>query len=47
MTIMIVGGGPTGVEEAGAISELVYKCMKKINHNLNMNDVDIKLIEAN
>lgn len=46
MTIMIVGGGPTGVEEAGAISELVYKCMKKDYHNLNMNDVDIKLIEA-
>ena len=29
MTIMIVGGGPTGVEEAGAISELVYKCIEK------------------
>lgn len=31
MTIMIVGGGSTGVEEAGAISELVYKCMKRLS----------------
>lgn len=45
MTIMIVGGGPTGVEEAGYFWT-VYKCMKKDYHNLNMNDVDIKLIEA-
>lgn len=46
MTIVVVGGGPTGVEESGAISELVYTAMKKDYHNLNMNDVDIKLIEA-
>ena len=46
MTVVVVGGGPTGVEEAGAISELVYKCMKKDYHNLDMKDVDIKLIEA-
>lgn len=30
MTIMIVGG-ISGVEEAGAISELVYKCMKRLS----------------
>lgn len=46
MSIVVVGGGPTGVEEAGAISELVYKCFKNDYHNLNMNEVDIKLIEA-
>lgn len=46
MTIIVVGGGPTGIEEAGAISELVHTAMKKDYHNLNMDDVDIKLIEA-
>ena len=46
MRVIIVGGGPTGVEESGAISELVYKSFKKDYHNLNMDDVDIKLIEA-
>lgn len=46
MTIIVVGGGPTGIEEAGAISELVHTAMKKDYHNLDMNDVDIKLVEA-
>ena len=46
MTIIVVGGGPTGIEEAGAISELVHTAMKKDYNNLNMDDVDIKLIEA-
>lgn len=46
MTIIVVGGGPTGVEEAGAISELVYKSMKKDYHNIDMHKADIKLIEA-
>lgn len=30
MTIIVVGGGPTGIEESGAISELVHSAMKKI-----------------
>ena len=46
MTVVVVGGGPTGVEESGAISELVYTAMKRDYHNLDMNKVDIKLIEA-
>ncbi len=46
MTVVVVGGGPTGVEEAGAISELVYKSMKKDYHNIDMRKADIKLIEA-
>ena len=45
LTFVIVGGGPTGVEEAGAISELV-DIMKKEFHHLDFNDVSIKLIEA-
>lgn len=45
LTFVIVGGGPTGVEEAGAISELV-SIQKKEFHNLDFNLVSIKLIEA-
>ena len=45
LTFVVVGGGPTGVEEAGAISELV-DIMKKEFHHLDFNDVSIKLIEA-
>lgn len=46
MSIVVVGGGPTGVEEAGAISELVNDVLKKDYHNLDMKDVNIKLVEA-
>ena len=45
LTFVIVGGGPTGIEEAGAISELV-EVMKKEFHHLDFNNVSIKLIEA-
>jgi NADH dehydrogenase len=45
LSFVIVGGGPTGIEEAGAISELVG-IQKKEFHNLNFDEVSIKLIEA-
>ena len=45
MTFVIVGGGPTGVEEAGAITELIA-IQKKEFHKLDFNDVSVKLIEA-
>ena len=45
MTFVVVGGGPTGVEEAGALSELIA-IQKKEFHKLDFNDVSIKLIEA-
>lgn len=45
LTFVIVGGGPTGIEEAGAISELV-EVLKKEFHHLDFSDVSIKLIEA-
>ncbi len=45
LTFVIVGGGPTGVEEAGAIAEL-RDIMKKEFHHLDFNNVSIKLIEA-
>ena len=45
MTFVVVGGGPTGVEEAGAIAELIA-IQKKEFHKLDFNDVSVKLIEA-
>lgn len=47
LTFVCVGGGPTGVEEAGSLSELVYRVMKDEYHGLNIKeDVSIVLIEA-
>ncbi|MFC2637639.1 MAG: NAD(P)/FAD-dependent oxidoreductase [Mitsuokella sp.] len=45
MTFVVVGGGPTGIEESGAISELI-DVMKKEFHDLDFNGVHVKLIEA-
>jgi NADH:ubiquinone reductase (H+-translocating) len=46
LTFVIVGGGPTGVECAGAISELVRIVLKKDFLSLDWREVKIILIEA-
>ncbi|WP_294157438.1 NAD(P)/FAD-dependent oxidoreductase [uncultured Selenomonas sp.] len=46
LTFVCVGGGPTGVEEAGAISELIYKSMRRDYHHLDFSEVDIKILEG-
>lgn len=46
MTFAVVGGGPTGVELAGALSELIYTVLKKDYPNLNFKDARIMLLEA-
>ncbi|WP_196593034.1 NAD(P)/FAD-dependent oxidoreductase [Pectinatus sottacetonis] len=46
LTFVCVGGGPTGIEEAGSLSELIYNAMKDEYHGLDMNEVSIILIEA-
>lgn len=46
LTFVIVGGGPTGVESAGALSELVHLILKKDYKNLNTKEVRIILLEA-
>lgn len=46
LTVVIVGGGPTGVETAGAISELIRMVLHKDYPALNLDDVRILLLEA-
>ena len=44
--IVIVGGGPTGVELAGALAEMKSHILPKDYHELNNKEVDIYLIQA-
>jgi len=46
LTFAIVGGGPTGVEMAGAISELIRLVLRKDYRDLDTNEVRVVLIEA-
>ncbi len=46
LNFVIVGGGPTGVELAGSISEIAYKNMTKEFRNFNSSDANIYLLEA-
>jgi NADH dehydrogenase len=46
LTIVVVGGGPTGVECAGAISELIRLVLVKDYLSLNLSDVRVLLLEA-
>jgi NADH dehydrogenase len=46
LTIVVVGGGPTGVESAGAISELIRLVLVKDYKSLNLKDARIMLLEA-
>jgi NADH:ubiquinone reductase (H+-translocating) len=46
LTFAVVGGGPTGVEMAGAISELIRLVLRKDYPDLDINEVRVVLIEA-
>lgn len=46
LTFVVVGGGPTGVEYAGALSELVYGPLLKDFPDLERDEVRIVLVEA-
>jgi len=46
LTFIVVGGGPTGVEIAGALSELIRLVLVKDYPRLNIKDVRILLLEA-
>jgi NADH dehydrogenase len=46
LTFVIVGGGPTGVELAGALAEIGRKAMGPDFPNLRLNDLAILLVEG-
>ncbi|MGR3952349.1 MAG: NAD(P)/FAD-dependent oxidoreductase [Chlamydia sp.] len=46
LTFVIVGGGPTGVEMAGAVSELAHKSMSHFYKNINTTKSRIILLEG-
>ena len=46
LTFVVVGGGPTGVEMAGALSELIRLVLVKDYPRLNLKDVRVLLLEA-
>jgi len=46
LTFVITGGGPTGVEFAGAFAELVNGPLKKDFSEIKLSDIDIRLVDA-
>ncbi|MBK1990064.1 NAD(P)/FAD-dependent oxidoreductase [Sphaerospermopsis aphanizomenoides BCCUSP55] len=46
LTFVIVGGGPTGVELAGAIAELATKTLKEDFRNINTSEARVLLLEG-
>lgn len=46
LNFVIVGGGPTGVELAGAIAELAYKTLKEDFRNINTSETKILLLQG-
>jgi NADH:ubiquinone reductase (H+-translocating) len=46
LTFVIVGGGPTGVELAGAISELAFNTLKRDFRNIDTTEAKILLLEG-
>ncbi len=46
LTFVVVGGGPTGVETAGALAELITHVLAKDYPHMDMSDVRVLLLEA-
>jgi NADH dehydrogenase len=46
LTFVIVGGGPTGVELAGAIAELAFNTLKRDFRNIDTSETKIILLEG-
>jgi len=46
MTLVIIGGGPTGVELAGTIAELAHDTLRGEFRNIDTRDAEVVLIEA-
>ncbi|MBD2250635.1 NAD(P)/FAD-dependent oxidoreductase [Nostoc parmelioides] len=46
LTFVVVGGGPTGVELAGAIAELAYKTLKEDFRKIDTTEAQVILLEG-
>ncbi|TAN31518.1 NAD(P)/FAD-dependent oxidoreductase [bacterium] len=46
LTFAVIGGGPTGVELAGALSELIRLVLRKDYRDLDLGEVRVLLLEA-
>lgn len=46
LTFVVIGGGPTGVELAGAIAELAHSTLKQDFRNINTADARVLLLEG-
>jgi NADH dehydrogenase len=46
LTFVIIGGGPTGVELAGAIAEIAYHTMKDDFRNIDTSEAKVLLLEG-
>lgn len=46
LTIAVIGGGPTGVEMAGAISELARHVLRQEFRHVDLNETRVVLVEA-
>jgi NADH dehydrogenase len=46
LSFVVVGGGPTGVEFAGALSELIHLVLRKDYPRLELSQVEIRMVEA-
>ena len=46
LTFVVVGGGPTGVELAGAIAELAYGILKEDFRNIDTHETQVLLLEG-
>jgi NADH dehydrogenase len=46
LTFAVIGGGPTGVELAGSLSELIRLVLRKDYRNLDLGEVRVLLLEA-
>ncbi len=46
LTFFIVGGGPTGVELAGALAELAYETLREDFRSINLGETKVVLLEG-
>lgn len=46
MTFVVVGGGPTGVELAGALADLAYSTLQRDFRNIDTHETKIMLVEG-